>query len=214
MKPQNHYASKTINMRNPRFIAGLVFSCHAFSRRLALVFVPLIVVAVVSTFSSLAIAQSATIFVDPPTTDELAAVLFPPKTRSIVINAEVNSNGNSSAATGIAGMLIQFKYGKTDIVPASLPFLDAVGRMLTEAEYSNESIIIEGHTDSVGSLVFNQKLSEKRALAVRRYLVSRFNIDIARLHPVGKGETALHDAANPTAGINRRVQFRSLERVQ
>jgi len=201
-------------MRIRNLKVSLVSSHCSAGRRLCFACIPLILAGALSTFSSLAIGQTATIFDTPPTTDELAAVLFPPKTRSIVINAEVSSNGNPSAATGIAGMLIQFKFGKTDIVPESLPFLDAVGRMLTDAQFSNESIIIEGHTDSVGSLAFNQKLSEKRALAVRRYLVSRFNIDIARLHPVGKGETTLHEPANPTAAINRRVQFRSLERTQ
>ena len=169
---------------------------------------------VMSVFSSVAIAQTATIFDEPPTADELADILFPPKTRSIIINEEVSSSAAPKPSTGIAGMLIQFKFGKTDIEPSSLRFLDALGELLSEDAFLNESIIIEGHTDAVGGLAFNQQLSEKRALAVRRYLVSRYKIDIARLHPVGKGETMLHAPGNPRASINRRVQFRALERSQ
>ena len=169
----------------------------------------LFALALCGSYSSMAVSQSAKIYYTPPTAEELGAVLFPPRTRSIVIGREVN---DGMAASGIAGMLINFKFGKTDIVPESLPFLDAVGQLLTQDAYKNESIIIEGHTDSVGALAFNQKLSEKRALAVRRYLMSRFDIEVSRLHPVGKGESELHNSDNPRAGVNRRVQFQALDR--
>jgi outer membrane protein OmpA-like peptidoglycan-associated protein len=186
---------------------------NLFTRR-RVIGLRLFCVLVLSVFSQIAIAQTATIFEKPPSTDELAEILFPPKTRSIVINEEFSDSAGPAPSAGIAGMLIQFKFGKTDIEPSSLRFLDALGELLSEDAFMNESIIIEGHTDAVGGLAFNQQLSERRALAVRRYLVSRFKIDIARLHPVGKGETMLHEPGNPKASINRRVQFRALERSQ
>ena len=182
--------------------------------RQCLVLLPLILAGTVGTFSTVAISQTATIFEKPPTVDQLAGILFPPLTRSIVLDEEFSTATAKKATAGIAGMLIQFEFGKTDIVAESLPFLDAVGQLLTEDAFLSESIIIEGHTDSVGTKADNQKLSERRALAIRRYLVSRFEIDTARLHPVGKGETLLHTPKNPTAAVNRRVQFRSLDRSQ
>ncbi|MCB5184189.1 OmpA family protein [Methylobacillus gramineus] len=50
-----------------------------------------------------------------------------------------------------------------------------------------ELILITGHTDRVGDASYNQKLSERRANTVKKYLVSQ-GIDASRLHAVGKGE--------------------------
>ncbi len=50
------------------------------------------------------------------------------------------------------------------------------------------SVKITGHTDRLGSDAYNQKLSEKRANAVRDYIISK-GIDGSRLIAVGKGET-------------------------
>lgn len=69
-----------------------------------------------------------------------------------------------------------------------------------------EVMIAVGHTDSVGSDAYNQKLSLRRADAVKAYLVSK-GLDQARLYTEGKGETQLI-ADNATAegrAKNRRV---------
>jgi outer membrane protein OmpA-like peptidoglycan-associated protein len=64
---------------------------------------------------------------------------------------------------------------------------------------------IEGHTDAVGSAGYNMDLSERRALAVGRYLVT-LGVDPSRLVPVGKG---MNDplVKDPCDAKNRRVQF-------
>jgi OmpA-OmpF porin, OOP family len=49
-------------------------------------------------------------------------------------------------------------------------------------------VTIEGHTDSIGSESYNQRLSERRALAVKHYLVSR-GVAGDRLDTVGYGES-------------------------
>ena len=51
-----------------------------------------------------------------------------------------------------------------------------------------ELVLITGHTDRIGSDNYNQKLSERRAVAVNDYLMSQ-GIEERRLHTVGKGET-------------------------
>lgn len=51
-----------------------------------------------------------------------------------------------------------------------------------------ELVLISGHTDFIGDDKYNQKLSERRADAVKKYLVSQ-GIEESRLHTVGKGET-------------------------
>ena len=49
-------------------------------------------------------------------------------------------------------------------------------------------VTVEGHTDSVGSAAYNQKLSERRAQAVKRYLV-RQGIDPSRITTEGYGKS-------------------------
>ena len=81
--------------------------------------------------------------------------------------------------------------------------------MLRLRRIQQRTIVIEGHTDASGSDRYNQHLSERRALAVKRYLVDRYGVDASRLSVVGFGEQRLHDRARPHGGINRRVQFRA-----
>ena len=56
-------------------------------------------------------------------------------------------------------------------------------------EYPEATIVVIGHTDSRGSAKFNQKLSEKRAEAVSKYLMSKYSIAPERIRTVGAGET-------------------------
>jgi OOP family OmpA-OmpF porin len=51
-----------------------------------------------------------------------------------------------------------------------------------------ELVLITGHTDKIGDAGYNQKLSERRANSVKKYLISQ-GIEESRLHAVGKGET-------------------------
>jgi OOP family OmpA-OmpF porin len=71
-----------------------------------------------------------------------------------------------------------------------------------------EVIIAVGHTDSVGSDAYNQKLSIRRAEAVKSYLVGK-GIDAKRVYTEGKGEKQ-PVATNKTAAgraQNRRVEI-------
>lgn len=154
-------------------------------------------------------SDKGVIFDKPPSAAALADILFPSSGRSIVIGG----SATEAAPEGpkLFGLLINFEFGTATIVQESLPFLDSVGQMLNLDSVRSESIVIEGHTDAVGESHFNDTLSQDRALAVKDYLVSVHNVDKARLHPVGKGEVELFDANNPTAAVNRRVQFRPLD---
>jgi len=70
------------------------------------------------------------------------------------------------------------------------------------------NITIEGHTDNVGNDEYNQKLSERRANAIRQYLIDKFGIDGSRLTAVGYGESKPIASNDTEAGrlANRRVQ--------
>jgi len=52
-----------------------------------------------------------------------------------------------------------------------------------------DAITVEGHTDRLGSQAYNQKLSMRRAEAVKSYLVSAGGVDAGRVSAVGKGES-------------------------
>jgi len=60
--------------------------------------------------------------------------------------------------------------------------------MALQADTSITNVDITGYTDRLGSDSYNQKLSERRANAVRDYLVSK-GIDGSRLNAIGKGES-------------------------
>jgi outer membrane protein OmpA-like peptidoglycan-associated protein len=74
--------------------------------------------------------------------------------------------------------------------------------------YPDTDIEVQGHTDSRGSLAYNQALSERRATAVSNYLISK-NVAAGRLTIIGYGETLpkyLNDTEDGRAQ-NRRVEF-------
>ena len=81
-----------------------------------------------------------------------------------------------------------FVFNKADLTAAAKARLekDVIGRLLTCATV--EAVIIEGHTDRLGSQQYNQKLSERRAESIKRYLVSR-GVDAAKVETLGMGKT-------------------------
>jgi outer membrane protein OmpA-like peptidoglycan-associated protein len=84
--------------------------------------------------------------------------------------------------------------------------MDKVGEVLVR--YGKTTLTIAGHTDNIGSAAYNQKLSERRALAVASYLESR-KVNPVRLSTVGKGETVPAESNATEAGrqANRRVEI-------
>lgn len=101
---------------------------------------------------------------------------------------------------------IFFEYAKATLRSDSYPELDRI----VDDMKSNPNLVLEiqGHTDNVGSNESNLKLSQDRAEAVRKYLVSK-KIQAARVSSVGFGETkpiAPNDTEDGRA-LNRRVQI-------
>lgn len=102
---------------------------------------------------------------------------------------------------------VQFGFDSSDILPSARHQLDALAegiRLLPAAQ----AVVIEGHTDAAGSDQYNETLSLRRALVVKRYLVLAHGLEPTRLRAVGMGEYAPLAGLNPHAAENRRVQFR------
>jgi len=80
-----------------------------------------------------------------------------------------------------------FGFDKAKLQDLSAGILDGVVAKLKENQ-DIELVLVTGHTDRIGSDAYNQKLSERRANAVKDYLVSQ-GVDASRLQAVGKGES-------------------------
>lgn len=75
-------------------------------------------------------------------------------------------------------------------------------------KYPDTTISVEGHTDSIGSAAYNQRLSERRADSVARYL-ENIGVRSSRIDTIGYGESQPR-ASNSTASgrqLNRRVEI-------
>ncbi len=97
-----------------------------------------------------------------------------------------------------------FDFDKSAVKPAGKAALDDL--LLKLKGMNTEVVVTVGHTDSVGSNEYNQKLSLRRAEAVKAYLVSK-GVEATRVYTEGKGETQpLADNATAEGRAkNRRV---------
>ncbi len=102
---------------------------------------------------------------------------------------------------------INFDFNSDTIGPAAAQAIKEVGKALSNSQLSGNTFVIAGHTDAKGSFDYNQHLSERRAEAVKRYLVDTYNIPPETLVAVGYGKTMLKNTNNPFASENRRVQI-------
>ena len=78
-----------------------------------------------------------------------------------------------------------FAFNQSTLKPEGKTMLDGLVRQLDGATF--DTIQSTGHTDRFGSDKYNQKLSERRAQAVKDYLVSK-NVQASRIDAAGKGE--------------------------
>jgi outer membrane protein OmpA-like peptidoglycan-associated protein len=102
---------------------------------------------------------------------------------------------------------IKFDYNSDTIGPAATPATQEVGKALVSPKLAGGTFMVAGYTDGKGSDLYNQKLSERRAEAVKTYLVMHYKIPAANLLAVGYGKTTLKNVDNPFAPENRRVQI-------
>ena len=108
---------------------------------------------------------------------------------------------------------INFDFNKYNIKREFAPVLDEAAQILKDNP--DVKVTVEGHTDSIGSDSYNQRLSERRAAAVKHYLVSR-GVAADRLETVGYGEsrpiapnTTPNGRDNPEGrAMNRRAELK------
>jgi OOP family OmpA-OmpF porin len=79
-----------------------------------------------------------------------------------------------------------FTFDRSDVKPEGKAALDTFSKELAGTRF--DTVMVEGHTDRLGSQAYNQRLSEQRAEAVKSYLVTT-GIDQAKVSAVGKSES-------------------------
>lgn len=149
-----------------------------------------------------------------------------PATRSADTGVDPNYDANKQKAikltqtargTGITvDARVLFDTGKAEVKGDGQVALDRIATLLKDKTKAN--VIIEGHTDNVGSPQLNQRLSEQRADNVRAGLVSR-GVPLARLQTKGLGLTqpVAENTTEDGRAQNRRVEIvmlgETLERI-
>lgn len=106
----------------------------------------------------------------------------PPRTAAPAPAAPLAS---PSASKKIVLRGINFDFDKASIKKEFGPVLDEAAQILKDNP--KVQVVVEGHTDAKGSDEYNLRLSERRAKAVKQYLVSQ-GVEASRLDTVGKGE--------------------------
>lgn len=101
---------------------------------------------------------------------------------------------------------VHFAFDSATIAAQARPQLDALAAGIKLLP-PTQKVVVEGHTDAIGTDGYNLQLSQRRAAAVKSYLVSVHGIPAERLKDVGYGLKRPIDGADPVAPENRRVQF-------
>lgn len=106
----------------------------------------------------------------------------------------------------LGNRIVEFESGSTNLTPMGLGILDDMAGVLQRV--GDKPVLITGHTDNVGNSTANLALSNKRAEAVKQYLIGR-NINAARLSTTGKGDSDPIASNDNEEGRtrNRRIEF-------
>lgn len=163
------------------------------------------------------LAREVIMFDHLPSAEEMGKIIFSNKTshakiktRSIGFKGKTDidqSLKHQKVDGDTVGLPIMFSFNSAEIIDRSIPFLDEVGGMLMLEKFSEEKLVVEGHTDASGPQQYNYSLSERRAQAVRNFLIKRFQISPERLVVAAQGESSPLPGKGPFEGVNRRVQF-------
>ena len=122
-------------------------------------------------------------------------------------NVTVDADGCPAVAEVVRVELdVKFDFDKSKVKEESYGDIKNLADFMKQ--YPATSTTVEGHTDSVGTDAYNQKLSERRANAVREVLVNQYGVGGERVNAVGYGESkpVADNATEAGRAVNRRVE--------
>jgi outer membrane protein OmpA-like peptidoglycan-associated protein len=104
-------------------------------------------------------------------------------------------------------LAVFFDFDSAEITDKAKATLDPLARALQSPGLKGVTIVLAGFTDATGKFDYNKDLSQRRAGAVKSYLVSGHSMPAQQLIDVGFGELHLKDPNDPKSAVNRRVQI-------
>ena len=122
-------------------------------------------------------------------------------------NTTVDADGCPAVAEVVRVELdVKFDFDKAQVKEESYGDIKNLADFM--GQYPQTTTTVEGHTDSVGTDAYNQKLSERRAGAVRDVLVNQYGVGAERVNSVGYGESqpVADNATEAGRAVNRRVE--------
>jgi len=100
---------------------------------------------------------------------------------------------------------VEFDFDKSTIKKGYFDDIDALVKVMKD--YPDLNVVIEGHTDSVGTDVYNKKLSQRRADAVKKYMVeSGINANRVKAQGFGESKPIASNKTKEGRQKNRRVE--------
>ena len=123
-------------------------------------------------------------------------------------NLSVTRKTPPPEAPAVVNLWVNFAFDSADLTTDARITLDELASALRGPRLEGKSFILAGHTDAVGTADYNQSLSERRAKAVRDYLVSPGQVSPDRLKAEGWGFSRPMNADDPKAAENRRVEVK------
>ncbi len=125
------------------------------------------------------------------------------------LEADVKGLADKSAGSVVNASFdkIEFEFDSSKLTQASHATLDQIASILKNNP-TWSTLQVNGHTDSTGPDAYNQKLSERRAAAVKEYLVGK-GLNASAIQTAGYGESQPIATNNTADGrkANRRVEF-------
>jgi len=128
--------------------------------------------------------------------------------RTICVGTEQECDQKADAARKPAkgfNLTVTFDFGSAALTAAARENLIEFATALQDDRLARARFRLEGHTDAIGDSRKNLELSEARARAVAKYLVT-LGVSVVKLTPVGFGETRPVMVEDPNHPSNRRVE--------
>jgi outer membrane protein OmpA-like peptidoglycan-associated protein len=135
----------------------------------------------------------------------------PPDAKPELAPDEAIKRAESKEAPSI-DLEIFFDYKSAQVTAKAATVLSTLGRALSDARLAEDAFLIAGHTDAKGGAAYNLELSQRRAEAVRQFLIANYKIDAGKLIAKGYGLQHLKSPNDPLAAVNRRVQIVNLSK--
>ena len=141
--------------------------------------------------------------------EQIEQALHPPAATTRGFTSRGLSRRDTAAHEQSVNLNVPFDLNSSTLTPQASAQLAQLEIALNSATLSKDRFMVAGHTDAKGSAPYNKQLSQRRAEAVKSYLVSK-GIDAKRLDAVGYGSEHPLALDRPEDPSNRRVEIKDL----